>query len=128
MIVSIQKAGGKLMNIEWYKPKTGKPYISITKYRINFSKRLIEDIGQPKHVQLGYSDETKQLVIKPLPLLNIEDNKYSIKITGGKHQRIVNRGFIRFLLSNEVKIEDKARKYIATWNEKDSMCYVDLKS
>jgi hypothetical protein len=113
--------------LEWYKPKSDRPYISITKYRIGISSRLFEGMGKPKYVQLGYSNETESMVIKPLPSLHIEDNEYGIKITGGKSPRIINRGFTRFLISKDKKVENKARKYIATWNKEEKICYVELK-
>ena len=112
---------------EWYKPRSNRPYISIAKYRIGFSDGLIKEMGRPKYVQLGYSDEMKSMVIKLLPDLHIENNEYRIKVTGGKTPRIVNRGFIRYLISKGIKVEDKARKYIAEWNEEDNICLVELK-
>ena len=112
---------------EWYKPRSNKPYISIAKYRISFSDGLIKEMGRSKYVQLGYSDEMKSMIIKPLPDLHIENNEYRIKVTGGRTPRIVNRGFIRFLISEGIKVEDKAKKYIAIWNEKEKICCVELK-
>ena len=112
---------------KWYKPRSNRPYISIVKYRICFSDGLIKEMGRPKYVQLGYSDETKSMVIKPLPDLHIENNEYRIKVTGGKTPRIVNRGFIRFLISEGIKVEDKAKKYIVIWNEKENICCIELK-
>jgi hypothetical protein len=112
---------------EWYKPRSNRPYISIAKYRIGFSDGLIKEMGRAKYVQLGYSDEMKSMIIKPLPDLHIENNEYRIKVTGGKTPRIVNRGFIRYLISKGIKVEDKARKYIAIWNEEDNICLIELK-
>ena len=113
---------------EWYKPRSNRPYISITKYRIGLSDGLIKEMGRANYVQLGYSDESKSMIIKPLPDLHIEDNEYRIKVTGGRTPRIVNRGFIRFLISKGIEIGDKARKYIAMWNEEDRICLIELKS
>ncbi|MBA7584053.1 hypothetical protein ES708_26005 [subsurface metagenome] len=109
---------------EWYKPRSGRPYVSIVRYRVSFSDGLIKEMGRPEYVKLGYSDESKSMVIKPC----ISDDEYKIKVTGGKTPRILSRGFIRFLISEGIKIEDKAKKYIAIWNEKEKICCVELKS
>ncbi len=91
---------------EWYKPRGNKPYVSITRYRICLSEGLIKEMGRPKC---------------------LIDDECKIKVTGGQTPRIVNRGFIRFLISKGITIEDKAKKYIAIWNKEDEICLVELK-
>ncbi len=110
-------------DFEWYKPRSGRPYVSIVKYRISFSDGLIKEMGRPEYVVLGYSNESKSIVIKPC----ISDNEYKIKVTGGKTPRILSRGFIRFLIAKGIEIGNKSRKYIATWNKEDGICLVELK-
>ena len=109
------------MNIDWYKPKKNKPYISVTKYRIGFSESLFKEMGKFKYAKMAYSDGS--IMIKPCD----EDDECAIRVTRGKAPRIVNRGFIRYLISKGVKIEDKAVKYIAEWNAEDGICLVELK-
>ena len=111
------------MNYEWYKPKSCRPYISIAKYRIGLSNGLMKEMGKVKWVKLGYSDETKSMVIKPCD----PDDEYRLRITGGIGPRIVNRGFIRYLISKGIQIDDKVRKYIAIWNTEDKICLIELK-
>lgn len=111
------------MNFEWYKPKRNRPFVSIVKYRINFSDSLIEEMRRPEYVELGYSDETNLMAIKPC----IKDSEYAIKVTGRRVPKILNRGFIRFLIGKGIQIENKTRKYIAVWNAKDGICIVELK-
>ena len=108
---------------EWYKPRSNRPYISIVKYRVSFSDGLIKEMGRPEYVKLGYSDESKSMMIKPC----ISDDEYKIKVTGGKTPRILSRGFIRFLISKGIEIGDKSRKYIAAWDKEDMICLVELK-
>ncbi len=117
------------MKFEWYKSQKGKAYISLMKYRMGFSSKLVKDMLKPKYVQLGYSDEAVSMAIKPLPSLHIEDNEYGIKTTllSGNTMRVVSRGFIRFLISKGVVIEDKAKRYKAVWREEDKVWCVSLK-
>lgn len=83
---------------------------------------------KPKYVQLGYSNKDKSMAIKPLPSLHIENNKYGIKTTlvGINSLRIANRGFIRFLISKGIIIENQAKKFKAIWDRKDKICYVNF--
>lgn len=110
-------------NFEWYKPRGNRPYVSITRYRICLSEGLIEEMGRPTWVKLGYSDKSRFMLIKECLI----DDECKIKVTGGQTPRIVNRGFIRFLISKGITIEDKAKKYIAIWNKGDEICLVELK-
>jgi len=109
-------------NFEWYKPRSNRPYVSIVRYRISFSDGLVEEMGRPSWVKLGYSDESKSMVIKPC----LSDDEYKIKVTGGRTPRILSRGFIRYLISKGIQVGDRARKYIAIWNKEDNICLIEL--
>lgn len=105
-------------NYEWYKPEIGDSYMCIGKCRIGLSKKLFEDMDKPKYVQLGYWDKTKSIVIKPCD----ENSKYKIKIKSGKYPpRINNKGFIGFIINKGIKLEDKARRYKAIWDEENKV-------
>lgn len=109
-------------NFEWYKPETGKSYMSIGKGRTGLSKKLFEDMGKPKYLQLGYCGKTKSIIIKPCN----EDSEYKVEIKSGKYPpKINNKGFIKFIIGKGVKVEDKAKKYMALWNEEDKIGYIN---
>lgn len=108
-------------NFEWYKPKTGKSYMSIGKCRTGLSKKLFDDMDKPKYIQLGYWDKKKSIVIKPYN----EDNEYKIEIKSGKYPpKINNKGFVKFLINKGWKIENRAKRYEAIWNEETKVGYI----
>ena len=118
------KKGGeiiKMTNFDWYKPETGKSYMSIGKCRIGISKKLFDDMDKPKYIQLGYFDKTMSIIIK---LCN-KNSEYRIEVKSGKYPpKINNRGFIEFLISKGFKIENKAKRYMAVWNEVEKVGYI----
>lgn len=110
------------MAYEWYQPKMGKPYISIAKYGVTFSKDAMKKIGTPTHIMAGYDERNNKVVIKPCD----ENEKYGMKLRRGKYTRLTEKGFTRFLISKNVRIEGKAKRYYLQWDEDMKVFYIDL--
>jgi hypothetical protein len=48
-----------------------------------------------------------------------------------KYIRLANKDFIRFLksiISEDIKIESKAKRYVAKWDKEEKILYIDLNS
>lgn len=102
--------GGEFITIyNWYKSE-GKSYICLSKKRIGLSKKLFNDMSTPNYVKLGYCDKLKSIIIKNCN----ENDEHRLEIKSGKYPAKINSlGFIVFLISSGVKIENKAKRYMA---------------
>lgn len=110
------------MTFEWYQPKIGKPCVSIAEYGITFSKEAIRKIGDPIYIMAGYDERDNKVIIKPCD----ENEEHGMRLSKGKYTRLANKGFIRFLISNNIKIEGKAKRYNLQWNEDMKVFFIDL--
>ena len=48
-------------NFIWLPPSAGAPIVSIASYGISFNSAVIEMLGRPTHVMIGF-DEQNQLI------------------------------------------------------------------
>jgi len=116
------------MKYEWYSPTTGAPIVSIAEYGITFNIGAIEIMGKPKYVMLGYDEEEHLIGVKPCDE-NKENRMEFYKKFRNKYIRLANKDFIRFLKSRireDIKIEAKAKRYVAKWDKEEKILYVDL--
>ena len=116
------------MTFEWYNPNKDILKVSITSSGITFYKEVIEAMGSPEYILLGYNDDEKIIAVKVCG--NDDENK--IKFNSKRNNsyiRICDKKFIRFI---ETKIsENHGRKrntkiYLAIWNNDEQMLYIDL--
>jgi len=116
------------MKYEWYSPTTGAPVVSVAEYGITFNNGAIEMMGKPEYVILGYDEENKFIGVKPCD--ETEENRIEFhKKMKNKYIRLANKDFIRFLksiISEDIKIESKAKRYVAKWDKEEKMLYIDL--
>lgn len=110
------------MAYEWYKPKMGKPYISIARYGITFSRGAMEKAGNPTHIMAGYDEKNNKIIINPCD----ENERYGMRLRTVKYTRLNSMGFIKFLISKGIKVESKAERYYFQWDEDMKAFYVDL--
>ena len=118
------------MKYEWYSPTTGAPVVSVAEYGITFNNGAIEMMGKPEYVILGYDEENKFIGVKPCDV-NEENRVEFYKKMKNKYIRLANKDFIRFLksiISEDIKIESKAKKYVAKWDKEEKILYIDLNS
>jgi len=111
------------MAYEWYLPKTGKPCVSIGKYGITFSKEGLKKIGNPDYLMGGYDKRNNKIILKPCG----KDGEYSMKLGKGKCARLTNKGFIKFLISKNIVIGNKAKKYNIQWDESMKVYFIENK-
>ena len=118
------------MKYEWYSPTTGAPVVSVAEYGITFNNGAIEMMGKPEYVILGYDEENKFIGVKPCD--ETEENRIEFhKKMKNKYIRLANKDFIRFLksiISEDIKIESKAKRYVAKWDKEEKILYIDLNS
>jgi len=124
-----KKWGGSIRMIyEWYSPTIGAPVVSLAEYGITFNNGAIEIMGKPEYVILGYNEEKKLIGVKPCD--ENEENKIEFyKKIRNKYIRLANKDFIRFLksrISEDIKIENKAKRYVAKWDKVEKILYIDL--
>ncbi|MBA7497895.1 hypothetical protein ES704_00629 [subsurface metagenome] len=118
------------MKYEWYSPTTGAPVVSVAEYGITFNNGAIEMMGKPEYVILGYDEENKFIGVKPCDV-NEENRIEFYKKMKNKYIRLANKDFIRFLksiISEDIKIESKAKRYVAKWDKEEKILYIDLNS
>jgi hypothetical protein len=118
------------MKYEWYSPTTGAPIVSLAEYGITFNIGAIEIMGKPKYVMLGYDEEENLIGVKPCDE-NKENKIEFYKKLRNNYIRIANKDFIRFLksrISEDIKIEAKAKRYVAKWDKTEKILYIDLNS
>jgi len=125
-----RQGGGIRMKYEWYSPTTGAPVVSVAEYGITFNNGAIEMMGKPEYVILGYDEENKFIGVKPCN--ETEENRIEFhKKMKNKYIRLANKDFIRFLksiISEDIKIESKAKRYVAKWDKEEKILYIDLNS
>ena len=118
------------MKYKWYSPTTGAPIISLAEYGITFNIGAIEIMGKPDYIMLGYDEEENLIGVKPCD--ETEENRIEFhKKMKNKYIRLANRDFIRFLksiISKDIKIESKAKRYVAKWDKEEKILYIDLNS
>ena len=118
------------MKFEWYSPTTGAPIVSLAEYGITFNIGAIEIMGKPDYVMLGYDEEENLIGVKPCD--ENEENKIEFyKKIRNKYIRLANKDFIRFLksiINEDIKIEAKAKRYVAKWDKAEKILYIDLNS
>jgi hypothetical protein len=118
------------MKYEWYSPTTGAPIVSLADYGITFNIGAIEIMCKPEYVMLGYDEEENLIGVKPCDK-NIENRIEFYKKLRNNYIRIANKDFIRFLksrISKDIKIEAKAKRYVAKWDKTEKILYIDLNS
>lgn len=116
------------MKYKWYSPTTGAPIVSLAEYGITFNIGAIEIMGKPDYVMLGYDEEENLIGVKPCNK-NEENRIEFYKKIRNKYIRLANKDFIRFLKSNinkDIKIEAKAKRYVAKWDKVEKILYIDL--
>lgn len=122
--------GSIQMKYEWYSPTTGAPIVSLAEYGITFNIGAIEIMGKPEYVMLGYDEDENLIGVKPCDK-NIENRIEFYKKLRNNYIRIANKDFIRFLksrISEDIKIEAKAKRYVAKWDKTEKILYIDLNS
>jgi len=116
------------MKYKWYSPTTGAPIVSLAEYGITFNIGAIEIMGKPDYVMLGYDEEENLIGVKPCN--ENEKNRIEFyKKIRNKYIRLANKDFIRFLKSNinkDIKIEAKAKRYVAKWDKVEKILYINL--
>jgi len=116
------------MKYEWYSPTTGAPIVSLAEYGITFNIGSIEIMGKPEYVMLGYDEEENLIGVKPCDE-NKENRMEFYKKFRNKYIRLANKDFIRFLksrINEDIKIEAKAKRYVAKWDKVEKILYIDL--
>lgn len=116
------------MKYKWYSPTTGAPIVSLAEYGITFNIGAIEIMGKPDYVMLGYDEEENLIGVKPCDENEENRIKFYKKIKN-KYIRLANKDFIRFLksiISEDFKIESKAKRYVAKWDKVEKILYIDL--
>jgi hypothetical protein len=111
------------MAYEWYLPKVGKSCISIGRYGITFSKEGSKKIGNPDYLMGAYDERNNKIILKPCD----QKEEHSMKLGKGKCRRLSNKGFIKFLISKNIIIEGRAKKYNIQWDEDMKVYFVGLK-
>jgi len=118
------------MKYEWYSPTTGAPIVSLADYGITFNIGAIEIMGKPEYIMLGYDEDENLIGVKPCDK-NTENRIEFYKKLRNNYIRIANKDFIRFLksrISEDIKIEAKAKRYVAKWDKTEKILYIDLNS
>lgn len=111
---------------EWYIPKNKNSYVSIAKYGITFSNSAIDMMGNPEYIMIGYDGKNKIVAIKTCS----KDERKGMRLNKlGKNIniRLANRGLMRYLIREGVKIENKAKKYNIKYDKEQKIFYLNLK-
>lgn len=112
-------------DIEWY-TEIGGIYLSLAVYGVTLSKQLMEIMGNPKYVMMGYVDEG--IAIKPC-----EQNEKALRITGlGRKDngsaRISSRRLRKYLFSRGMECGEGrgGKRYAVRYNKHLQMGHIDL--
>jgi hypothetical protein len=116
------------MTFEWYNPKKDILRVSITNNAITFYKEVIDAMGSPEYILLGFNVDKKIIAVKVCG--NDNENKIEFKSKrNNSYIRIFDKKFIRFIETkiseNQIK-KRNTKTYLASWNDDDQMLYIDL--
>ena len=118
---------GKLdYNFRWSAPYAGAPIVSIASYGFTFNSSVIEMLGQPRKILIGYDDSLKTIGIKPIDD-DSDTRAYDfIKKERRGYIRISNRDFIKYIAASSGISFEKAIRYIATWDVDNEVLLLKL--
>lgn len=116
-------------NFLWTTPSAGAPIVSIASYGISFNSMVIEILGRPARVLLGFDE--KELAIGVKPINEGGEDPRTYKFADRERQgtvRIGNRDFLRYVSSKTGIDLKKTTKFLANWDDEDQILIVDLKT
>jgi uncharacterized protein YdhG (YjbR/CyaY superfamily) len=116
-------------NFIWLPPSAGAPIVSIASYGISFNSAVIEMLGRPTHVLIGFDEQNQLIGVKPVPEGAEEPRSY--KFAERERQgtiRIGNKDFLKYISSKSAIDLRKTSRYLATWDNENQVLVIDLKS
>lgn len=120
------------MTFEWYKPKMDVLIVSIATYGMTFYADVIEAMGSPAYITLGFDEVNRMVGVKACKkAYNIEGDKNILfaEKKNNSYVRICDRNFIRFIESKtdgKINIENKPKKFLAEWDAEKEILYIFL--
>lgn len=122
------RGGNDIMsyNFRWSAPSAGAPIVSVASYGLTFNQPVIEMLGRPSKIFIGYDEAKKTIGIKPTD--DESDNRaYDfIKKERRGYIRISNRDFVKYISVSSGINFDKAIRYIAIWDDNESVLLLKL--
>lgn len=118
------------MTFEWYKPKTGILMVSIANYGMTFYGDVIEAMGSPAYITLGFDEVNKVIGVKAFDKASDSESDKNIKFAEKRRNsyvRICDRNFIRFIASktdDKINIGAKPKKYLSEWDAEKGILYI----
>lgn len=116
------------MTFEWYDPNKDVLRVSITQNGITFYKEVIEAMGSPEYILLGFNEDKKMIGVKICD--KDHDNKIEFEAKrNNSYIRICDKKFIRFISSRaNLNLDKKSRSriYTALWDHELKILYIDL--
>lgn len=113
-------------NFRWSAPSAGAPIVSIASYGFTFNSSVIEMLGKPTKILIGYDDESRVIGIKPVDG-GADARAYEfIKKERRGYIRISNKDFIKYIEASSGINYAKAKRYIAIWDNSEEVLILKL--
>ncbi len=113
-------------NFRWSAPYAGAPIVSIASYGFTFNSSVIDMLGKPNRVMIGYDDSLRTIGIKPIDDDSDKRAYDFIKKERRGYIRISNRDFIKYIAASTGISFNKAIRYIATWDNNKEVLILKL--
>lgn len=110
----------------WSTPSAKSPQVSVANYGINFNSFVVEIMGRPKRIIIGFDE--KQNVIGVKPANDTDENRgfeFAEKERKG-YVRINNKDFIKYI-SQKTGIDfTKSQQIIPEWIKDEQLLIIDI--
>ncbi len=121
------------MDITWFNEKPKDLIVTLAKGNLTLNKPATTFFENAYSVMLGYNKDQKTIFVKPLDKEHAlrhdipDSNKYRITVKSS-YSRVTNKAFMDEI-SEIAKIDlgSDAKKFKASWLEKEQILIVDLK-
>lgn len=121
------------MNITWFNEKPKDLIVTLAKGNVTLNKPTTTFFENAYSVMLGYNKDQKTIFIKPLDKEHAlrqdipDSNKYRITVKSS-YSRVTNKAFMDEIseIAN-LDLTKDAKKFKASWLEKEQILIVDLK-
>jgi hypothetical protein len=117
-------------NFIWSAPSAGAPIVTIASYGITFNNTVIELMGRPEKVLIGYDDDKKVVGVKPLGKDEVQNPRgfpFASRERSG-YVRIGNKDFVKYLSKKNDVDYSRAVRYFGDWDEDEQLLVIDLNS